>query len=192
LLQQAPPDSPVTVMLTDKFPNIEIAERVARRSGGRIVVEARSVDALNVAPDLRGFRTMFTAFHHFRPDQASAILNDAVRAKVGIGIFEFTERSVLGLLALFFSPVAVLVCVPFLRPFRWSWALFTYLIPVIPLMAMFDGMVSCLRTYSPDELRGLVRELGATGYEWQIGTVRSWRSPLPITYLIGYPASSTT
>lgn len=188
LLRDAPEQLPVRVLLTDRFPNLGIAHRLARLSNGRIVVEARSVDALDVAPGLRGFRTMFTAFHHFPPAQASAILQDAVRARASIGIFEFTERSPLGLFALFFTPLAVFACVPLLRPFRWSWVVFTYVMPVIPLITLFDGLVSCLRTYSPQELRRLVDGLGATAFEWEIGKVRSWRSPLPITYLIGQPA----
>jgi hypothetical protein len=187
LLIQGASDLPATIRLTDKFPNVEVAEHVATSSGHRVVVESRSIEAQNVPPDLRGFRTLFTAFHHFHRDEAAAILRDAVRAKVGIGVFEFTQRSVLGFMALFFTPLAVLVCVPFLRPFRWSWALFTYIIPLIPLMAMFDGIVSCLRTYSPKELRILIEKLGTEEYEWDVGTVRSWRSPLPVTYLIGRP-----
>ncbi len=81
-------------------------------------------------------------------------------------------------------PFAVLAMVPFLRPFRWEWLLFTYVIPLIPLLVLWDGMVSCLRVYSPDELRELVN--GLDGFEWDIGTF-----PLPFpgygTYLVGKP-----
>ena len=31
---------------------------------------------------------------------------------------------------------------PFVRPFRWSRLLFTYVIPLIPLLVLFDGTVS--------------------------------------------------
>ena len=50
------------------------------------------MSATAVPARLSGFRTMFTSFHHFKPEQAQAILADAVRNRCGIGIFEFTYR----------------------------------------------------------------------------------------------------
>ena len=121
--------------------------------------------------------------------EAVEALMQWARDDVGIGIFEFTERSILGVAVLALTPLAVLFAVPFLRPVRWQPLVLTYLIPVIPLVALFDGIVSCLRTYSPAELSALVEPLRSHGYTWQIGKVRSWRSPIAITYLIGYPTN---
>ncbi len=187
LLSEFGDQSPISVVLTDKYPNALGAHRVAEASRGRIRSELRSVDATEVARDLRGFRTMFSAFHHFRPAAAGAILADAVNSRVGIGIFEFTERSLVGVAALALTPLAVLIAVPFLRPVRWQTLLLTYVIPVLPMGALFDGIVSCLRTYSPRELSALVEPLRGDGYTWEIGQARSWRSPIPIAYLLGYP-----
>ena len=58
-----------------------------------------------------------------------------------------------------------LVCDPIIfrpacPPFRWSRLLWTYLVPVIPLVLLFDGIVSCLRSYRPDELLKLVAIAG--------------------------------
>jgi hypothetical protein len=180
---------PARVLLTDKHPNALGAHRVAEVSDGRIRSEPRSVDAMAVPRDLRGFRTMFTSFHHFRPAPARAILADAVDNRVGIGIFEFTERSVWAVAVLALTPLAVLLAVPFLRPIRWQTFVLTYLIPVLPLGVFFDGIVSCLRTYSPAELSALVERLRGAGYAWEIGKVRNWRTKIPITYLIGYPTN---
>ena len=72
------------------------------------------------------------------------------------------------------------------RPFRWSRLLLTYLFPVIPTVAFIDGVVSCLRTYTPDELRELARSVdGATGYDWTAG--HAGGGPIPMTYLVGTP-----
>ena len=177
----------IRVLLTDKFPNDLAAKRVASESNGRIHNEPTGIDATAVPSRFRGFRTMFTSFHHFRPVAGHAILADAVNNRVGIGIFEFTERSILGIAVLALTPLAVLLAVPFLRPVRWQTLVLTYLVPAIPLVALFDGIVSCLRTYTPAELTALVEPLRSHGYTWQIGKVRSWRSPIAITYLIGYP-----
>lgn len=46
--------------------------------------------------------------------------------------------------------------------------LFTYLVPVLPLVLVFDGWVSALRTRTPDEVEALLRTCGAEGGEDEI------------------------
>ena len=103
------------IRLTDKFPTVTLQHRAAARE--RHVAEAESIDASSVPAHLLGFRTMFTAFHHFKPAQCQEILGDAVRAAQPIAIFEFTQRSakflVLGALVGF--PVVLPSCLT-LRP----------------------------------------------------------------------------
>jgi hypothetical protein len=102
---------------------------------------------------LDGFRTLFNAFHHFRPELARRILADAVAARRPIAVFEVVSRRLLPLVGLLLSPLNVLVLMPFVRPRRWSWLFFTYVVPVIPLFVLWDGVVSWLRIYSEPELR---------------------------------------
>jgi hypothetical protein len=140
-----------------------------------------------VPRDLAGFRTLFASFHHFAPREAQAILQDAVDRQEGIGVFEVPGRHVITFLLTLLVPVADLLVTPFLRPFRWSRLVWTYLVPVVPLVLLFDGIVSCLRVYSPDELVGLTEHLcSSNGYEWEIGEERS--GLLPVAFLIGRPA----
>ena len=145
------------------------------------------VDAVDVPSDLKGFRTLFTSFHHFRPDAARKILADAVRKGEGVGIFEYTERNwLIWTMPILLIPAFIWLSTPFIRPFRWRRFLWTYLIPVVPIIAMWDGFVSNLRTYSIDEIRDLVRQLDDQGYEWKVG-----RAPAigmsRVTYAIGSP-----
>jgi len=128
---------------------------------------------------------MFTSFHHFSPEEARAILQNAADAGEGIGIFEITRRAPSTIGLMFSWVVMLFVCTPWIRPFRWSRLLWTYLIPIIPLVLLFDGVVSCLRTYRPQELHEIVEQLTASEYQWEIGEQASGRAP--ITYLIGYP-----
>ncbi len=65
-------------------------------SEGRIRFYPGSVDATHVPRELKGLRTMFTSFHHFLPDAGRAILQDAVDAGEGIGIFEIPRRAPCG------------------------------------------------------------------------------------------------
>ncbi len=186
-----PQSRSVKVLLTDKFPNVEAFRRAAALSDGAIEFIAESVDATNVPDEMLGFRTLFTSFHHFKPEQARAILSDAVRKNQGIGVFEATHRSALGIMLMFVTPFLALAFMPFIRPFRWSRLFWTYLVPVVPFIILFDGIVSCLRTYTPAELETLSAEASlGTQYKWEIGEQRGERQPLPVTYLLGYPTAA--
>jgi len=172
------------IWLTDKYPNLRALENAGAASEN-ITYYPGSVDAMNVPSELKGFRTLFTSFHHFSPEEARAILQNAVDAGEGIGIFEVTRRAPLTVGLMFPWALMPLVCTPWIRPFRWSRLLWTYLIPIIPLVFLFDGVVSCLRTYRRQELREIVDKLTANEYQWEIGEQASGTAP--ITYLIGYP-----
>lgn len=175
------PGFAVPVVLTDKYPN-----RLAQ--SGSLPFHPVPVDATAVPAGLRGFRTVFTAFHHFRPPEARAILADAVRQGQGIGVFEISRRAPLEMAVIALTWLAVLAFVPFIRPLRWSRLAWTYLPPVLPLVGLFDGIVSCLRTYTPAELRELLQGLDTPDtYDWQIGETRGRWSPLVVTYLVGVP-----
>jgi hypothetical protein len=176
----------VPVCLSDCYPDLEAFERASRLSKRAITYCSETVDATQVPDHLSGFRTMFQAFHHLRPEQARALLADAVARREGIGVFESGSRSVLMFLETLGTPFRVLFLAPFIRPFRWTRLFWTYLVPALPLVLWFDVTVSCLRIYSVPELRDLTA--GLDGYHWDIGTVRMKRLPIPITYLIGVPS----
>jgi hypothetical protein len=134
-----------------------------------------------------GFRTLFTAFHHFRPELAREILRDAVRKRRGIGIFEFTRRNIPASLRLASRVPLAMLAAPLSPPFRWSRLLWTYVVPAVPAVAAFDGFVSSLRSYTPDELRDMVAGLGDTGYTWDIGQEPAALPEATLTWLIGCP-----
>jgi hypothetical protein len=176
----------VEITLTDLFPNMPAFRHAAAKSQGAIFAIPDPVDASAVPPALEGLRTMFTAFHHFRPAVAREILADAVRQRQGIAIFEFTERRVGPIIGSMIMPIiALLLLIPFVRPLRWTRLFWTYVVPVAPLFVAWDATVSCLRTYTPDELRELVLGLPANDYVWQVGELPS--RPGSVSYLVGYP-----
>ena len=181
-------DQPATITLTDLYPQPAAWADIAQRTHGAIGFEPVPVDALAVPTHLTGFRTIFSAFHHFPPEAATALLRDAVRANSGIGVFEGAGKHWLELLlALTVLPVAQLLLTPFFRPFRLSRLVFTYLIPLIPLCTIWDGVVSVLRMYSTDELLALARAADPKGaFAWQAGQKQHWWGP-QVTYLVGWP-----
>ena len=180
-----------SITLTDLYPQPSAWADIARRTQGAIDYEPAAVNALAVPAHLAGFRTIFSAFHHFPPTAAEAMLRDAVRANTGIGVFEGAGKHWAELLlAVTLLPVAQLLLTPFFRPFRLSRLVFTYLIPIIPLCTIWDGAVSLLRMYSPTELLALAHAADLTGrFAWQAGKKRHWWGP-QVTYLIGWPVEN--
>jgi hypothetical protein len=177
------------VCLTDKYPNIEAFENARRKTGGQITFYSGFVDAASLPRELSGFRTIFTSFHHFTPDEAVAILQNAADDCQGIGVFEAAKRAPLTILLTLLMPLAGILTAPFARPLRISRLFWTYFIPVIPFVLFFDGVISCLRAYSQKELWLLAAQVKAKNYAWQIGE----RSGLaPVTFLVGYPAAANT
>jgi len=61
------------------------------------------------------------------------------------------------------------------------------LIPVIPLFIFWDGLVSCLRCYSQDELKEMTSNLAADDYQWEIGGLDVPGVPFNGVYAIGSP-----
>jgi hypothetical protein len=177
----------VDVTLTDLYPNVDRLAHAERDSGGRVRFHREPVDA--TAVQVPGFRTMVNAFHHLRPEIARRVLADAVAKREGIAVLELVERHPGAMLGMFFVPLTVLLATPFIRPARLASWFFTYVVPVVPLASFWDGMCSCWRVYSPDELRELVGGIdGADGYTWTIERVRVLGAPGKITVLVGAPA----
>lgn len=174
-------------VLTDKFPNRHASERLSSLGLPGLTYCSEPVDVAAVPTDLTGFRTLFTSFHHFRPEQAAGVLRDAVINRQPIGIFEFTSRKPKALLLMLLSPLAVWLLTARRQRIGLKRWLLTYPVPVIPFVVTLDGIVSCLRTYSVRELTAMAKATGAEsmGYTWLAGEERG--GLFPITYLIGYP-----
>ena len=180
----------VHATLTDFYPNQEALARACAGSGGALSHSAVSVDATRVPAELRGVRTLWNAFHHFRPAQAREILASAVRAGRPIAVFEILSREPLLLVSLLFAPLVAALTVPFWRPFRGAFLFFSWVVPLIPLVILWDGVVSWLRIYSESELRELVAPLGGA-YDWEMGKVRLGRVPAHGSYLLGAPRAGS-
>lgn len=177
----------IIVRLTDKYPNRLAAERIVSASSV-LRFEPSPVDATSVPGDLPGFRTIFSSFHHFGPTAAHLLLRDAMDNGRGVGIFEMARRSARTILTICCIPVLIWILAPTISPFRWSRLFFIYVVPVVPFVLFYDGLASCLRAYSEEELRQMIAPLARPGYEWQIGVEHS--GFLAVTYLLGFPVGS--
>jgi hypothetical protein len=178
-------------VVTDKFPNIHGMREIQSKSGGVIDARLTSVDARAVPRDLTGLRTLFNSFHHFQPLEAKQILKDAYDARQPIGIFEIPNRTFGGVSFSFFATfLGVLLLTPAMRPRRRAWWVFTYLLPVIPFIVAWDGWVSHLRAYTPEELLQMTRKF-SDSYGWETRLLKTRKGRFTVTCLLGIPRQKT-
>ncbi len=176
----------VKIRLTDFYPNIAAFEQTKSKNPDIFTFEEASVNALHVPKELKGLRTQFLSLHHFRPDDAQQIFQNAVDSNSPIAIFEAQKRSVGDFIKFFFSPINVLLTTPFIRPFSIGRIVFTYLIPIVPIFVWWDGLVSVLRTYSDKEIYGLIANLkNGDSFNWEVSFVKN--GAVKIYYVLGVP-----
>jgi len=180
-------ENEVKITLTDKFPNKSAFKLISAKTKGCISFSDISIDAGDVPETLKGFRTIFSGFHHFDDHYAKLVLKNAVDARCGIGVFDSGDKNILAVLfILIFHPIFFILFTPFFRPFRFSRLFFTYIIPIIPFCTIWDGVVSIIRLYKPNQLLKIAQEVDNENYFWKAGKKRS-HFGLSITYLIGSP-----
>lgn len=186
LFQKCEDGKEVEVMLSDLYPEVERFERLRAERPHSVSYCEEPVDALR-PPDLGPHcRSIFASLHHFRPPQVRRILEDAACRSEGICVLESTTRSWKSLLATLPMPLlAAVVCGVTLRPWRFSHLLWSVLIPVIPLVVLWDSVVSTLRSYTVEDLRRITGSMDCEGFEWIVGEVPMVKTGLPTTYLIG-------
>lgn len=175
----------ISILLTDKYPNSEMTKKLGAISGVSYFPD--SVDALAVPSGLKGIRTLFNGFHHFPPNSAIAILNDAVRNNQPIVVFEILQRSWFDFFYFALTPINLFLLTPWVRPMTITRLVLTYLIPIAPIVVLWDSMVSILRCYTPKELLDMAYQTNTKHYVWKAGCYR--HKGLPVTFLVGYPVN---
>jgi hypothetical protein len=175
------------ITLTDKFPNIKAYEFIKQRTDGNIDYKTHAIDVFNVPENMQGIRVMFSAIHHFKPEQVKLILENTMKSNKPICIFDGGEKTIVAILGiLILHPIAFLLFTPFFKPVKTSRYIFTYIVPLIPLYTIWDGVVSILRMYTPADFKKITHSLNNNNYQWEMGKTTN-RFGIKATYLIGYP-----
>lgn len=98
------------IFLTDYYPNAKAFERTLLEDSDVFRFESQSVNAMDLPAHLQNkFRTLFGAFHHFRPDDARGILQNAVDTNSPIAIFEPVGKNVMSCVSMLFVILNVLL-----------------------------------------------------------------------------------
>ncbi|MEZ4448366.1 MAG: hypothetical protein R3B09_02725 [Nannocystaceae bacterium] len=165
--------------LTDRYPNDAAIARVAALGDPGVTYHRAPNDALAPSAELRGIRTMYGALHHFDPAMVRRLLQRAVDDRAPLAFFDVAASPALRRVPLPLAPLfgvvnavflvpLTLLLTPFVRPLRASRLALTYLLPAIPILFAWDGTVSAMRAYTPEELLEIARSVrGADTYEWE-------------------------
>jgi hypothetical protein len=167
------------LVLTDLYPRPESVV------GPGVRYETSSVDATALPEGLSGIRVICNAFHHFPPAEAKAILHDAWSRGRTVVVLEALAREPLAMVAVTGVGAMAAAGSPFFAPFRLSRVVLSTLIPVIPLLLLWEGVVSCLRCYTSHELMAMTASM--PGYRWQSGTLPSWFFGARVRWFRGVP-----
>lgn len=181
--QTAPAEQPALVdfVLTDIAPHIS-AWRVAARNSPHMHYIPRSIDAANAPTDMldsldlqrrrsghKVFRLFSLAFHHFPDPLAKSILANTLETSSGFAILELQARTIPSFVMITLIGPLMLLVTPF---YFWRdpiHLIFTYLIPIIPCVLVFDGYISSLRTRTGKEVKQMADSLGeGASKNWEI------------------------
>lgn len=172
------------IVLSDYYPNIPAYVETVKQHPEIFSFVAAPVDACAVPKNLKGLRTHFLSLHHFKPEMAKKIIQDAIENNAPIAFFEAQERSLQHIMGVALAPLFVFLLTPFIKPFSLRRLFFTYALPVLPLFVLWDGMVSCLRTYSEREMHQLILEVPDHQlYDWKIARLKKGHRTM--LYLLG-------
>lgn len=148
------------IIASDLFPQTEQYRGIIDTHGEHMFdYITSSVDLLDKTTheDYR-FMSLFTALHHFRPVEVRDIFKSAIETKDAVFVAEFTERTFINAIGpIIFAPMFLIAPLFSRRP-TFLKIIFTTIVPVIPLMVVFDGLVSTFRSYTVEEIEELFLE----------------------------------
>lgn len=189
---------PKNLLLTDRYPNPDIVSKVNGWGLEHVHYRKDPVDATQLEAAPRGLRTMVASFHHMPGDAAQAILNSSAKSGQPLLIYEIAQNKIPFLLWLLLLPLSLLILMimawfmtPFVRPLRPSQLIFTYLIPMIPIIYAWDGQASLMRTYAFKDIEHLIGQVPATSYRWEWGEAKKSNGKALGYYIMGIPEGQT-
>ena len=145
------------------------------------------VDRKNFKAREEGLYLIVNSFHQLKPEEARNMLAEISEKGYPVAVLEGNNDSLWqGFGMLVIVPLTVILTAPFVKPFRFSRIIFTYLVPILPLITMIDGFLALFKLYTPKDLDELVRQLTTDNYTWKSGKIDNGRGG-KIIYLLGHP-----
>lgn len=188
-------DEKVELMLSDLYPHPDIIRAFNNHGDELISYHEESLNATRMEQMPEGIKTMVNSFHHMPPPVAKNILQSAESSKQPFLVYEMAENNIPLLLWWLLLPLSLVILIimclfmtPFVRPLTWQQLVFTYLIPVIPLVYAWDGQASLVRTYTFKDIETLIGEPSAN-YSWKMGQGQRKNGKKAGYFILGLPGS---
>jgi len=175
----------INLVMTDKYPNLEMFKLLTERSGGTLSYSAEPVDALTPPPEKQEFRVLFSAMHHFSPAELEQMIDRALADDCAIGFFDYATRNHFRtFLSLLMLMPMVWMLTPFMLPFSWKRLFWTYILPAIPLTLLLDGFISRWNGYQPGDFKQITEKLDRHGCRCECGLFPNCFYSGEVLYLI--------
>ena len=178
------------VRLTDLYPSYRQWKEIAELSGGMVEPAGRPLSAAEAIRRFEGLHVMFSGLHHFSPDGIGEMVRSAVENGRTLAFFDYARRTWLlwEALMMLASLPFMIVTAPLVWKFSWKRLLFTWVIPVLPLLLLIDGWLSRLRAYRPEELQKILDRIELPpGWRAEAGSDPVHAGLAQVTYLIVRP-----
>jgi len=157
--------APINFLMTDLHPHIDAWIPLAEKSDTLNFIP-QPVDAANPPPSVisssssdsiatsstRILRTFYLSFHHFDDNTAQAILKSTLQTSDAFAIIELMDRRLFSLLLLLLEPLLLYLVAPLWFVGDVGYLFFVFIIPLLPILMGWDGIVSLLRTRTFDEI----------------------------------------
>jgi len=178
------------VRLTDLYPSYRRWKEIEDLSGGMVIPADRPMSARAAIECEEGLHVMFSGLHHFSPDEIEEMILAAVEKGRALAFFDYSQRRRLlweAFMMLNSVPFMILTA-PLVWKFSWKRLLFTWIIPVLPLLLLADGWLSRLRAYRVEELRRILDRIPfPSGWRADTGRDSVYWNTAQVTYLIVLP-----
>jgi hypothetical protein len=119
--------------------------------------------------ELQGIHLMFSALHHFDEKNLCELLQCAINNEQIVACFDYSQRKIIiEFFAVVGGVILLLLTTPLIHPFSWKRLLFTYIIPLVPIILFADAIISRLRAYRLSELKDLLQNLDCNPLKYHI------------------------
>jgi len=184
----------LTLLLSDLYPSPKVIAKTNNKGLKNVKYSTSSIDAREIGIAPKGLKTMIASFHHMNPSTAKSILLSAQENREPLLIYEVAKNNIPFVVWLVLLPLSLLILIimslvmtPFVRPLSIGQIVFTYIIPIIPLIYAWDGQASLMRTYTFEGIRSLLDGEEQSDYHWEISDAKNENEKKVGYYVMGYP-----
>lgn len=183
-------------LLSDLYPDAAVVQHINAQKRPNLSYHPDALNATQLAQAPAGLKMMVNSFHHTSPGVARQILASAQAERQPFLVYEIGVNNVPTIAWWLFLPLSLLITgamalvfTPQVRPLTARQLLFTYLIPVIPIVYAWDGQASLMRMYTYDDVRQHLLPPAIDGYHWEVGPAPKVGGKTVGYYIMGYPTA---